>query len=102
MKAVWNGQVIAEADRSDAVYLEQNWYFPPSSLKPQYLRQSPTPYTCPWRGVCQYWDVGDGDNWSHDNAWSFPDLLPGAVERVHRDFAGYVAFAPNSDVKVET
>ena len=27
-----------------------------------------------------------------DGAWSYPDLRPGAVERVGKDFAGYVAF----------
>jgi uncharacterized protein (DUF427 family) len=101
VKAIWNGQVIAEADRADAVYLEKNWYFPPDSVKQDYLQKSDTPYTCPWRGLCQYWDVGEGNSWSHDNAWSFPDLLPGAVERVHKDFTDYVAFAPDGDVKVE-
>ncbi len=92
MKAVWNGQVIAEADKDDLIYIEQNWYFPPSSVKQEYLRKSPTPYTCPWKGECQYFDVGEDDNWSHDNAWSYPNPLPTAIERVHADFSSYVAF----------
>ncbi|MDB5169781.1 MAG: hypothetical protein JWN82_177 [Candidatus Saccharibacteria bacterium] len=92
MKAVWNGKVIAEADKDDLIYIEQNWYFPPTSINQDYLRKSPTPYTCPWKGVCQYFDVGEDDNWSTDNAWSYPNPLPGAFERVHKDFANYVAF----------
>lgn len=96
MKAIWKDQVIAEADRDDLIYIEQTWYFPPDSVKQEFLRESDTPYTCPWKGVCQYFDVGqregDNDNWSHDNAWSYPRPLPSSIERVHKDFSNYVAF----------
>jgi uncharacterized protein (DUF427 family) len=94
MKAIWKDQVIAEADKSDLIYIEQNWYFPPSSVKQEFLRKSDTPYTCPWKGVCQYFDVGqaDGDTWSADNAWSYPEPMPTAIERVKQDFSNYVAF----------
>jgi uncharacterized protein (DUF427 family) len=92
MKAMWNDQVIAEADKDDLIYIEQNWYFPPASVRQDLLRKSPTPYTCPWKGKCQYFDVGEGDNWSKDNAWSYPDPLPSAFDRVHKDFTNYVAF----------
>jgi len=92
MKAIWNGQVIAEADKKDLIYIEQNWYFPPSSVKQDFLRKSPTPYTCPWKGVCQYFDVGEGENWSKDSAWSYPEPKEGSTERVGKDFANFVAF----------
>jgi uncharacterized protein (DUF427 family) len=92
MKAVWNGTVIAEADKDDLIYIEQNWYFPPASVKQEFLRKSDTPYTCPWKGVCQYFDVGEADSWSADNAWSYPTPMPTAIERVHKDFSNYVAF----------
>jgi uncharacterized protein (DUF427 family) len=92
MKAVWNGQVIAEADKDELIYIEQNWYFPPSAVRQELLRKSDTPYTCPWKGECQYFDVGQGDNYSKDNAWSYPEPMPSAIERVHRDFSGYIAF----------
>ena len=92
MKAIWNDQVIAQADKDDLIDIEQNWYFPPDSVKQDFLRKSPTPYTCPWKGECQYFDVGQADNWSHDNAWSYPNPLPTAFDRVHRDFSNYVAF----------
>jgi len=99
MKAIWNDQIIAEADREELIYLEQNWYFPPNKVKADFLRNSDTPYTCPWKGVCQYFDVGQDDNWSPDNAWSYPEPLPSAIERVKQDFSGYIAFY--HDVKVE-
>ena len=92
MKAIWNGQVVAEADKDNLIYIEQNWYFPPDSVKQDFLRKSDTPYTCPWKGVCQYFDVGEGDNWSKDSAWSYPKPKEGAIDIVHKDFANYVAF----------
>jgi uncharacterized protein (DUF427 family) len=92
MKAVWNDQIIAEAPKEDLVYVEGNWYFPPGSVRAEYLQKSDTPYTCPWKGACQYFTVTDGTGQSEDNAWSYPQLLPGAVDRVHKDFGGYVAF----------
>lgn len=95
MKAIWKDQVIAEADKDDLIYIEQNWYFPPSSVKQAYLQKSPTPYTCPWKGVCQYFNVVDPtnpENKSQDNAWSYPTPLPTAIEKVHKDFTDYVAF----------
>ncbi len=92
MKAIWNDQIIAEADKGDLIYIEQNWYFPPASVKQEFLRKSDTPYTCPWKGVCQYFDVGEGDNYSADNAWSYPEPYPAAFERTKKDFTNYVAF----------
>ena len=92
MKAVWNGQVIAEADKDDLIYIEQNWYFPPTSVNQDFLRKSDTPYTCPWKGVCQYFDIGKDEQWSSDNAWSYPEPMTTAIDRVHKDFSNYVAF----------
>lgn len=92
MQAIWNGVVIADAPKNDLIYIEQNWYFPPSSVKQEFLQKSDTPYTCPWKGVCQYYTVTDGDGVSKDNAWAYPEPLATAIERVHKDFGGYVAF----------
>jgi uncharacterized protein (DUF427 family) len=99
MKAIWNDTVIAEADKDDLIYIERNWYFPPSSVKQEFLRKSDTPYTCPWKGVCQYFDVGQGDDWSKDSAFSYPEPKPSAIETVKKDFSNYVAFW--QDIKVE-
>ncbi len=92
MKAIWNDHVIASADKDDMIFIEQNWYFPPDSVNQDYLFKSDTPYTCPWKGVCQYYDVGKADSHSKDNAWSYQQPLPTAIERVGKDFTGYVAF----------
>jgi uncharacterized protein (DUF427 family) len=92
MKAIWNGIIIAEAPKEDLIYIERNWYFPPDSVNKEYLQESPTPYTCPWKGVCQYFNVGKDGELSEDNAWSYPEPLPSGIERVRKDFSNYVAF----------
>jgi uncharacterized protein (DUF427 family) len=92
MKAIWKDQVIAEASKEELIFIERNWYFPPSSVKKEFLRPSPTPYTCPWKGECQYFDVGEGDDWSRDSAWSYPEPKPSAIDKVKKDFSGYIAF----------
>lgn len=98
MKAVLAGTVLAEADEADLVRIEGNWYFPPAAITPGALVESPTAYTCPWKGAAQYYSARVGDEVFAERAWAYPDLYPGAVERVGRDFAGYVAFAPDVQV----
>ena len=92
MQAIWNGRVVAEADKEDLIFIERNWYFPPDKVKQEFLRPSNTPYICPWKGVCQYFDVGQGDQWSKDAAWTYPSPIPSAIDAVKQDFAHYVAF----------
>lgn len=92
MKAVWNGNVIAEADKEALIYIEGNWYFPPAGVNFDALEKSSTPYTCPWKGECQYYHVIVDGQKNADAAWSYPEPLPTAIERVHKDFSGYVAF----------
>jgi uncharacterized protein (DUF427 family) len=92
MRAVWNGQVIAEADKDDLIYIERNWYFPPASVNFELLQKSDTPYTCPWKGECQYYTVQVGADSNQDAAFSYPEPKPSAIEMVHKDFSGYVAF----------
>ena len=99
MKAVWNGQVLAEADRDDLIYIERNWYFPPESVNQELLRKSDTPYTCPWKGECQYFDVVVDDQVNKDAAFSYPEPKESAIDTVKKDFSNYVAFW--RDVSVE-
>lgn len=92
MKATWDDKTIAEASKDSLIYIEGNWYFPPEAVNQDYLRKSDTPYTCPWKGECQYFDVGHDDTWSKDSAFCYPEPKPSAIETVHKDFSGYVAF----------
>ena len=92
MKAVLNGVVIAEAPEAELIKIEGNWYFPPASVKSEFLTKSPTPYTCPWKGVCQYFVVSDGTTSLSDRAWSYPTPYPASFDRVGSDYSNYVAF----------
>jgi uncharacterized protein (DUF427 family) len=92
VKAVWKNKTIAEADKGDLIYIEGNWYFPQSSVKQEYLEKSPTPYTCPWKGVCQYFNVIIDGEKAADAAWSYPEPKPSAIDVVKKDFSNYVAF----------
>lgn len=92
MKAHVNGTVIAEAPESELIKIEGNWYFPPSSIVPGMLTTSPTPYTCPWKGACQYFTVTVDGQSLPDRAWSYPTPYPSGIERVGKDFSNYVAF----------
>lgn len=92
MQAILNGTVIAEAPVEDLIKIEGNWYFPPASVSSEFLVDSSTPYTCPWKGECQYYSVKDGDTLLPDRAWSYPTPYPTAFDRVGQDFSGYVAF----------
>lgn len=92
MKAVLNDTVIAEAPEDDLISIEGNSYFPPQSVNADLLVKSDTPYTCPWKGECQYFSVVSGDGLLQDRAWSYPDPYPTAFERVGKDFSNYVAF----------
>lgn len=93
MKAVLEGTVLADAPDDDVISIEGNWYFPPSSVPAGTLAESPTPYTCPWKGECQYYNVSTSEGEHADTAWAYPTPYPSAFERVGRDFSGYVAFA---------
>ena len=92
MRAMLGDTVIAEAAKDDLITIEGNYYWPPASLKDGFLIESPTPYTCPWKGKCQYFSVKDGDQLLQDRAWSYPTPYPTAFERVGKDFSDYVAF----------
>jgi uncharacterized protein (DUF427 family) len=92
VRAIIDGTVIAEADDDDVVAIEGNYYFPPAAICGAVLKDSPTPYTCPWKGVAQYHDVVTESSTFHDAAWSYPTAEPAAIQRVGVDFSGYVAF----------
>jgi uncharacterized protein (DUF427 family) len=92
MKAHLNGTVIAEADEADLVRIEGNWYFPPESVNRELLQETPTAYTCSWKGECLYYSVLAGDDALADRAWTYPAPHATAIDRVGKDFSGYVAF----------
>jgi uncharacterized protein (DUF427 family) len=90
MKAIWNNQVIAESD--ETIYIEGNQYFPADSVKQEYLQDSPTHTTCPWKGEASYFTIVVDGQENNDAAWFYPQPKPGALDIVKKDFTNYVAF----------
>jgi uncharacterized protein (DUF427 family) len=92
-KAIWNGAVLAESDRT--VVVEGNHYFPPQAVRHDYLRASATHTTCGWKGQASYYDVVVDGRTNKDAAWYYPEPLPAAQE-----IAGHVAFWKGVTVQV--
>lgn len=92
MKAVWNNQVVAEADKADLVYIEGNWYFPPDSLRKSFFHKSHLHTLCYWKGLASYYNIGDDSRTSKRAAWYYPKPTRLSKKIVHKDFANYVAF----------
>ena len=78
MKAIWNGQVIAESD--DTVVVEGNHYFPASAVKREFFKDSSTHTTCGWKGVASYYSLAVGGSENKDAAWYYPEPKAAAAE----------------------
>ncbi|MFC2106123.1 DUF427 domain-containing protein [Candidatus Bipolaricaulota bacterium] len=85
MKAIMNGTIVAES--SETVVIENSHYFPPDSIKREFLRESAHRSTCPWKGEAHYYDVVVEGKESKNAAWYYPQPKEAAKE-----IAGYVAF----------
>ncbi len=92
MRAVWNNQVVAEADKDQLIYIEGNWYFPPQAIKRDYFTDSATHTTCPWKGEASYYTITVDGNENTDGAWYYPQPKDSAITTVKKDFTNYVAF----------
>ncbi|MCS7014244.1 MAG: DUF427 domain-containing protein [Chloroherpetonaceae bacterium] len=85
MKAIWKNQVLAESDQT--IELEGNHYFPPESVRKEFLRESDLKTVCSWKGVASYYDVVVDGEVNKDAAWYYPDPKEHA-----KRIKGYVAF----------
>ena len=85
MKATWNGQTIAESDQT--VQVEGNEYFPPGSVRTEYLRESTTRTKCPWKGTAHYYDLIVDGQTNEDAAWYYPEPSQAA-----REIKDHIAF----------
>ena len=71
MKAIWNGQIIAESE--DTLTVENNHYFPKSSLNSDFFKPSETSSHCPWKGDASYYSVIVEGKENKDAAWYYPE-----------------------------
>jgi uncharacterized protein (DUF427 family) len=85
VRATWNGVVVAEADAT--VVVEGNHYFPPDSVRFEFLHTTRARSLCFWKGVARYYDVVVNDGVSRGAAWSYAHPSPLA-----RKIRGHIAF----------
>lgn len=78
MKAEWNGEAIAKSDST--VVVEGNHYFPPDSVRREYLQPSRTTSVCPWKGTAHYYNIVVAGKENPDAAWYYPNPKEAAKE----------------------
>ena len=71
MKAVWNGETIAESD--DIVTVEGNAYFPAAALRSDVVRPSDHTSVCPWKGTAKYYSLEVGGKSNPNAVWYYPE-----------------------------
>ncbi|WAC73698.1 DUF427 domain-containing protein [Roseateles sp. SL47] len=71
MKAIWNGEVIAESN--DTVVVEGNHYFPAASLKREFTTFSNHRTSCPWKGQAHYFSLLVNGDMNPDAVWYYPE-----------------------------
>jgi uncharacterized protein (DUF427 family) len=86
-KAVWKGQVIADAPDDAVERVEGNVYFPASAVKREHLQESDTHTVCGWKGTASYYHVAVDGQVNRDAAWYYPEPKDAA-----RNIKDYVAF----------
>ena len=92
MRAVWNGAVLAESDKT--IVVEGNYYFPPEAIHKDYFIENSKHTICPWKGVASYYDIVVGDTRNPGAAWYYPDTSEAA-----QMIENYVAFWQGVEVK---
>ena len=85
MKAQWRNVTLAES--TGTIVIEGNHYFPPESVKKEYLRETTTHSVCPWKGKADYYDIVVEGDANKDAAWYYPDPKDAA-----KNIKNYVAF----------
>ncbi|MEP2025601.1 MAG: DUF427 domain-containing protein [Reichenbachiella sp.] len=85
MKAIWNGQIVAESE--DTLVVENNHYFPASSIKKEFFKTSDTHTNCPWKGVASYYTIEVNGESNKDAAWYYP-----SASDLAKNIEGFVAF----------
>jgi uncharacterized protein (DUF427 family) len=82
--ATGNGEVIAESE--NCITTEGNLYFPPESVKFEFLMPSKTRYMCPWKGEAGYYDL---------------EARGKVLKDAAKPLTNHIAFDKNLGVKIE-
>ncbi|MBO6794556.1 MAG: DUF427 domain-containing protein [Balneolaceae bacterium] len=78
MKAIWNGRILAESD--ETIVIENNHYFPPSSLNKEFFNETSHQTVCPWKGTASYYSLEVDGKDNQNAAWYYPNPKDAASE----------------------
>ncbi|MEO9475428.1 MAG: DUF427 domain-containing protein [Cyclobacteriaceae bacterium] len=92
MKAIWNGEIVAESDNT--IVVENNHYFPPTEVKKEFFKETDTHTVCPWKGTASYYSLDVNGKTNADAAWYYPE-----TSELAKNIKGYVAFWKGVEVK---
>jgi uncharacterized protein (DUF427 family) len=95
-KAIWNGEVIAQAEKAETESLEGNVYFPESAVKREFLRPSDKHTICPWKGTASYYDLEVDGKTNAGAAWYYPEPKEAASK-----IRGRIAFWKGVEVSAD-
>ena len=71
MKAVWNGQTIAQSD--DIVTVEGKSYFPAAALDQSVIQPSQHTSVCGWKGTAHYYSLNVDGKQNENAVWFYPE-----------------------------
>jgi len=63
------------------------YYFPSDDVNKEYLQETNTRSTCPWKGKAYYYNIIVNDKVNKDAAWYYPNPKPAA-----KKIKNYIAF----------
>ena len=78
MKAIWKNKILAES--CETIVIENNHYFPATSLKMDLFVPSDTTTHCPWKGEASYYSIVVENEENKDAAWYYPSPKDAAKE----------------------
>ena len=91
MKAIWNQEIIAEADHT--LVVEGKHYFPQDTVKLEYLSSSDYCEECSWKGLSKYFDLEVSGKDLPNAVWYYPTPKEEAIH-----VSGYMTF--NDQVEI--
>jgi uncharacterized protein (DUF427 family) len=94
LRAVYNGETIAESN--DVRNVDGNWYFPRSSIKGEYLKESPTHLVSADKGEASFFNIYVNDKVNWNGAWYYPK-----PKEEKEDIKDRVGFGPGIEIEEE-
>lgn len=80
MRAVWQGQVIAESNAT--IIVEGNHYFPFSAVNQELLKPSNHESRCSWKGTANYYSILVADKINENAAWYYDSGIKSEAKKL--------------------